>query len=275
MARASTPTRWARATASGNKMWISAGEHELTENIVHLVLAKIPDADGKLVPGTKGISLFIVPKKLVDTKAAADRRAQRRGAGRAEPQAGLARHHQHAAELRRRQVTRWIGQAGAVGYLVGQPGEGLRCMFHMMNEARIGVGMGAVMLGMAGYEASLDYARAPQGRPPARRQGRRCSRRCRIMAHADVRRMLLAQKAYVRRRLALGCTARAWWTSSTPATSEAARRGGPAAGPADAHRQELAQRSGAWRPTAWPSRSTAATATRATTPWSSSGATTA
>ena len=67
----------------GNKMWISAGEHELTENIVHLVLAKIPDADGKLVPGTRGISLFIVPKKLVDADGRADRRAQRRRARRA------------------------------------------------------------------------------------------------------------------------------------------------------------------------------------------------
>jgi alkylation response protein AidB-like acyl-CoA dehydrogenase len=87
----------------GNKMWISAGEHELTENIVHLVLAKIPGPDGKLVPGTRGISLFIVPKHLVDAEAA-DRRAQRRGAGRPEPQAGLPRHHQHAAELRRRPI---------------------------------------------------------------------------------------------------------------------------------------------------------------------------
>ena len=76
-----------RYRLKGNKMWISAGEHELTENIVHLVLAKIPGPDGKLVPGTRGISLFIVPKKLVDADGAAHRRAQRRGAGRPEPQA--------------------------------------------------------------------------------------------------------------------------------------------------------------------------------------------
>ena len=82
-----------------------------------------------------------------------------------EPQARLPRHHQHAAELRRRQVPP-RGRAGAIGYLVGAPGEGLRCMFHMMNEARIAVGLGAAMLGYAGYEASLDYARnRPQGRP--------------------------------------------------------------------------------------------------------------
>jgi alkylation response protein AidB-like acyl-CoA dehydrogenase len=58
------------------------------------------------------------------------------------------------------------GAAGAIGYLVGKPGEGLRCMFHMMNEARIGVGLGAVMLGMAGYEASLDYARSARRAGP-------------------------------------------------------------------------------------------------------------
>ncbi len=85
----------------GNKMWISAGEHELTENIIHLVLAKIPGADGKPVAGTRGISLFIVPKKLVDADGRAHRRAQRRRAGRPEPQARLPRHHQHAAQLRR------------------------------------------------------------------------------------------------------------------------------------------------------------------------------
>ena len=93
-----------RYRLTGNKMWISAGEHELTENIIHLVLAKIPGPDGKLIPGTRGISLFIVPKKLVDTAGPIDRRAQRRGAGRPEPQAGLARHHQHAAQFRRGQV---------------------------------------------------------------------------------------------------------------------------------------------------------------------------
>ena len=81
----------------GTKMWISGGEHELAENIVHLVLAKIPGGP----PGTKGISLFIVPKFLVEAGRVA-RRTQRRGAGRAEPQDGLPRHHQHPAQLRRR-----------------------------------------------------------------------------------------------------------------------------------------------------------------------------
>jgi butyryl-CoA dehydrogenase len=91
-----------------------------------------------------------------------------------------------------------------VGYLVGKPGEGLRCMFHMMNEARIGVGMAATMLGMAGYYASLDYAKnRPQGRPSGA-GGKDASRpQVRIIEHADIKRMLLAQKAYSEGALAL------------------------------------------------------------------------
>jgi alkylation response protein AidB-like acyl-CoA dehydrogenase len=187
----------------GNKMWISNGEHELAENIVHLVLAKIPGPDGKLVPGTRGISLFVVPKKLVDAEGALT------GERNDVALAGL--NH----KLGYRGIPNTLlnfgegrypvrGAAGAVGYLVGQPGEGLRCMFHMMNEARIAVGLGATMLGMAGYEASLDYAKGrPQGRPigpdgkdPTRPQ-------VRIVEHADVRRMLLAQKSYCEGALAL------------------------------------------------------------------------
>jgi alkylation response protein AidB-like acyl-CoA dehydrogenase len=94
----------ARYRLRGSKMWISAGEHELSENIIHLVLAKIPGPDGKLLPGTKGISLFIVPKKMVGRGRAADRRTQRRRAGGLEPQVGLARHDQHAVEFRRRKI---------------------------------------------------------------------------------------------------------------------------------------------------------------------------
>ena len=154
-----------RFRLKGNKMWISSGEHELTENIIHLVLAKIPGPDGKLIPGTRGISLFIVPKKMVGTDG------QLTGVRNDVALAGL--NH----KLGWRGTTNTLlnfgegkypvdGQAGAVGYLVGKPHEGLRCMFHMMNEARIGVGTAAVMLGMAGYYASLDYAK---NRPQAAR----------------------------------------------------------------------------------------------------------
>ena len=192
-----------RYRLTGHKMWISGGEHEITENIVHLVLAKIPGPDGKLIPGTKGISLFIVPKKLVNE------RAELTGERNDVVLAGL--NH----KLGYRGTTNCLlnfgegrftpgGRKGAIGYLVGKPGEGLRCMFHMMNEARIGVGLGAVMLGYAGYEASLDYAKQrPQGRPMTAAGKDAASPQRPIIEHADVRRMLLAQKSYVEGGLAL------------------------------------------------------------------------
>ena len=192
-----------RYRLKGNKMWISAGEHELTDNIIHLVLAKIPGADGKLIPGTRGISLFIVPKKLVDTNG------ELTGVRNDVALAGL--NH----KLGWRGTTNTLlnfgegkypvnGEAGAVGYLVGKPHEGLRCMFHMMNEARIAIGMAATMLGMAGYHASLDYARnRPQGRPMTGAGKDASAPQSRIIEHADVKRMLLAQKAYCEGALAL------------------------------------------------------------------------
>jgi butyryl-CoA dehydrogenase len=192
-----------RYRLKGNKMWISAGEHELTENIVHLVLAKIPDENGKLVPGTRGISLFIVPKKLVDAEG------QLTGERNDVALAGL----NHKCGWRGTTNTLLNfgegkypvkGEAGAVGYLVGQPGKGLHCMFHMMNEARIGVGMAATMLGMAGYHASLDYAKnRPQGRPVSSGGKDAAAPQVRIIEHADVKRMLLAQKSYCEGALAL------------------------------------------------------------------------
>jgi butyryl-CoA dehydrogenase len=96
------------------------------------------------------------------------------------------------------------GTAGAIGYLVGQPGEGLRCMFHMMNEARIAVGLGAACLGYAGYEASLDYARSrPQGRSTGPGGKDPKQPQVPIIRHADVKRMLLAQKSYSEGAIAL------------------------------------------------------------------------
>jgi butyryl-CoA dehydrogenase len=203
----------ARYRLRGNKMWISAGEHELTENIVHLVLAKIPGPDGKLPPGVKGISLFIVPKKLVDAQG------QLTGVRNDVALAGL--NHKcgwrgttntllHFGEGRFPVSGQGIGPgldghgAGAVGYLVGEPGKGLGCMFHMMNEARIGVGMAATLLGMAGYHASLDYAKnRPQGRSMSAGGKDPSQPQVRIIEHADVKRMLLAQKAYCEGALAL------------------------------------------------------------------------
>ena len=193
----------ARYRLTGNKMWISAGEHELNENIIHLVLAKIPGSDGKLVTGTRGISLFIVPKKMVNV--AGELTGERNDVALA----GL----NHKLGWRGTVNTLLnfgegkypvAGHAGAVGYLVGKPGEGLRCMFHMMNEARIGVGIAATMLGLAGYYASLDYAKnRPQGRALAAGGKDASQPQVRIIEHADIKRMLLAQKSYGEGALAL------------------------------------------------------------------------
>ena len=192
-----------RYRLKGNKMWISAGEHELTENIIHLVLAKIPGPDGKTVPGTKGISLFVVPKKMVD--------AQGRLTGERNDVVLAGLNHKCGWRGTTNTLLNFgegrftpQGRAGAIGYLVGRPGEGLRCMFHMMNEARIGVGTAATMLGMAGYEASLAYARQrPQGRAVGPQGKNAAAPQVPIIEHADVKRMLLAQKAYAEGALAL------------------------------------------------------------------------
>jgi butyryl-CoA dehydrogenase len=193
-----------RYRLKGNKMWISTGDHELTENIIHLVLAKIPGPDGKTIAGTKGISLFIVPKKLVSPQG------QLTGERNDVALAGL----NHKLGWRGTVNTLLNfgegkypvrGATGAVGYLVGEAGKGLQCMFHMMNEARIGVGLAATMLGMAGYYASLDYAKTrTQGRPVGPAGKDPSQPPVRLIEHADIKRMLLAQKAYGEGALALG-----------------------------------------------------------------------
>ena len=205
----------------GNKMWISNGEHELTENIVHLVLAKIPGPDGKLIAGTKGISLFIVPKKLVGVDgqltgerndvalAGLNHKLGYRGIPNTLLNFGEGKYPVRAAAGEGLDGAGAGGGldgagAGAIGYLVGKPHEGLRCMFHMMNEARIAVGLGAAMIGYAGYEASLDYARhRPQGRPMGVGGKDTSKPQIAIIEHADVKRMLLAQKSYCEGALAL------------------------------------------------------------------------
>ena len=180
----------------GNKMWISAGDHELTENIVHLVLAKIPGGP----PGVKGISLFIVPKYLVNADGSVGERNDvvpaglnhkmgYRGTVNALLNFGEGAHTPG-------------GEPGAVGYLVGEPHQGLRYMFHMMNGARIGVGAGAAAVGYTGYLKSLAYARERlQGRPLGDKDP--ANPPVPIIEHTDVRRMLLAQKSYVEGAMAL------------------------------------------------------------------------
>jgi butyryl-CoA dehydrogenase len=180
----------------GSKMWISAGDHELSENIVHLVLARIPGGP----PGVKGLSLFIVPKYLVGPDGSLGERND-------VVTAGL--NH----KMGYRGTTNTLlnfgegahtpgGEGGAVAYLVGEEHHGLQYMFHMMNGARIGVGAGAMALGYTGYLKSLAYAKErPQGRPVAAKDA--SAPQVPIIEHADVRRMLLAQKSYAEGALAL------------------------------------------------------------------------
>ena len=181
---------------TGTKMWISGGDHELGENIVHLVLARTPDA----APGVKGISLFIVPKHLSDGEG---------GLGERNDVALVGLNH----KMGYRGTTNTLlnlgegaatpgGRAGAVGFLVGEEGRGLSYMFQMMNEARVGVGAGAVALGYTGFLHSLEYARVrTQGRPVDGKDP--SSPPVALVEHPDVRRMLLAQKSYVEGGLAL------------------------------------------------------------------------
>ena len=180
----------------GSKMWISGAEHDMTDNIINLVLAKIPGGP----PGTKGISLFIVPKYLVNDDGSP-------GARNDVALAGL--NH----KMGQRGITNTVlnfgdgtftpdGKPGAVGYLVGEPHRGITYMFTMMNEARLGVGMGAVALGYTGFLKSLQYARQrPQGRTVTSKDP--ATPQIPIIEHADVKRMLLAQKAYAEGGMAL------------------------------------------------------------------------
>ena len=174
----------------GNKIFISGGDHNLSENIVHMVLAKLPDAPG----GVKGISLFIVPKSLVNDDGSLGKRNDVLLAGL---------FHKMGWKGTTSTALNFGDNNECVGYLVGKPHHGLSYMFQMMNEARIGVGMGAVMLGYAGYLYSLDYARErPQGRLPDNKSPD--SAPVSIIQHTDVRRMLLTQKAYVEGAFDLG-----------------------------------------------------------------------
>jgi alkylation response protein AidB-like acyl-CoA dehydrogenase len=175
-----------RYRLTGNKMWISGGDHDAAENIVHLVLAKIPRQDHSLPRGAKGISLFIVPKLLPD------------GGRNDIATAGL--NHKMGYRGTANCLLNFGEKEGAVGWLVGKAGDGLHQMFMMMNEARTGVGLGAAALGYRGYRHALQYARErQQGRPIGTPNGPSVA----IIEHADVKRMLLAQKAYAEGALAL------------------------------------------------------------------------
>lgn len=183
----------ARYRLQGNKMWISGGDHDLADNIVHLVLAKIPDEAGQVGQDTRGLSLFIVPKFLPSGErndiavAGLNHKLGYRGTSNCLLNMGEGAHRPE-------------GREGALGWLVGAPGQGLPQMFRMMNEARLNVGLGAAAAGYRGYRHALHYARERlQGSPPGaadRRSGP-------IVRHPDVRDMLMAAKCYGEGALAL------------------------------------------------------------------------
>ncbi|MDL9948987.1 acyl-CoA dehydrogenase [Gordonia sp. ABSL11-1] len=199
---------------TGTKMWISAGDHELSENIVHLVLAKAPGGG----PGVKGISLFIVPKYLAD--------------GTRNDVALVGLNHKMGNRATTNTLLNFgdgthspATESGAVAFLVGEEHRGLSYMFKMMNEARIGVGFLATSLGYAGYLASLEYAKVrTQGRPVDQKDPG--AKPIPIIEHTDVKRMLLAQKSYVEGALALGLYCSKLVDEQTTATGDDEARAG-------------------------------------------------
>ena len=174
---------------TGNKMWISAAEHDMSENIVHLVLTKIPGGPA----GVKGISLMLVPKFRLNPDGS-------RGAFNNVSCLGL--NHKMGYRGTVNTVLSFGEQGECHGYLIGKEHHGLSYMFNMMNEARVGVGLGGAALGYTGYLHSLDYARErPQGRHPHDKDP--SSPQVRIVEHADIKRLLLAQKTAAEGAMAL------------------------------------------------------------------------
>ena len=166
---------------TGEKIFITYGEHDLTENIVHLVLARIEGAPA----GTRGISLFIVPKHLVNADGGLGQRNAVRCSA-IERKLGI-----HASP------TCAMSYEGALGYLVGEPNRGLEYMFIMMNAARLSVGLEGYALGERAYQQAADWARNRiQGRSPAGFVA--------IERHGDVQRMLLTMRAGVEAARSLG-----------------------------------------------------------------------
>ena len=180
----------------GQKIFISYGEHDLTENIIHLVLARMPDAP----PGIRGISLFLVPKFLVEADGSLAARNDVRC---------IALEHKLGIHGSPTCTMSYGDNGGAVGYLVGKPNRGLETMFVMMNDARFGVGLQGIALGEVAYQKALRFARERvQGRDAVSgRDG------VAIISHPDVRRMLLTMRAKVMAPRMLAYVASGWFDS--------------------------------------------------------------
>ncbi|MFM8483985.1 MAG: acyl-CoA dehydrogenase family protein, partial [Actinomycetota bacterium] len=163
---------------TGTKIYISFGEHDMAENIIHLVLARTPDAP----PGTKGISCFIVPKFLLDANGRPGRRNDITCVS-VEHKLGI-----HASPTC---VLSYGDDGGAIGYLIGEENRGMQYMFTMMNQARLSVGLQGLAVGDRAYQQALQYARdRRQGRAPGAPAGESSP----IIDHPDVKRMLLTMK---------------------------------------------------------------------------------
>jgi acyl-CoA dehydrogenase len=177
----------------GQKIFITYGEHDLAQNIIHLVLARTPDAP----EGTRGISLFIVPKFLVNADGSLGARNDVRC---------LSIEHKMGIHASPTCVLGYGEQGGATGYLVGEENEGLRLMFIMMNHARLGVGMEGVAIAERAYQHALSYAKS---RVQGRELGVKSGDRVTIIHHPDVRRMLMTMKAQTEAARALAYSAAA------------------------------------------------------------------
>ena len=180
---------------SGSKIFISAGEHDLVDNIVHLVLAKLPDAP----EGVRGISLFLVPKINVKGNGASAELGPRNGVscGSIEKKMGI-----HGAS------TCVINFDEAEGYLIGEAHKGLRCMFTMMNGARLGVGMQGLAIGETAYQSATAYAKERRSGKSVAKGAKSADAADPIIVHPDVRNMLLTVRAYNE-----GTRALAYWTA--------------------------------------------------------------
>ncbi len=166
---------------TGQKIFITWGEHDLTENIVHLVLARTPDAP----PGTKGISLFIVPKYMVNEDGSL---------GEANDVKCISIEHKLGIHASPTCVLQFGENGGAEGYLVGDENSGMRYMFTMMNQARLAVGLEGLSVADRSYQQALEYALE---RRQGRREGTAKGDSALIIEHPDVRRMLMTMKSYI------------------------------------------------------------------------------
>jgi alkylation response protein AidB-like acyl-CoA dehydrogenase len=188
----------------GQKIYITFGDHDLAENVVHMVLARLPDAP----EGTRGISLFIVPKFLPDAEGRPGRRNDMRV---------LKLEHKLGINASPTCVMSYGDDEGAVGFLLGAENEGMRCMFTMMNNARLAVGHEGLGLAERAYQQALAYARE-------RVQGRWQGREAPILAYPDVRRMLLTMRAQIAAMRAMAYEAARQVDISLRAPEEARRQ---------------------------------------------------